>query len=134
MYDRGAREVSRRWRLDQEGSDTPKLKNNQWNSVLTQNGGVRPGAGRPNGRSSPAMLEMKATFEEIARKHAPEALEILRAQIVGLHDADRRFLDVRALGLRIALYFLWRANPQFCLRPLERGNAIADMTWTQAFY
>jgi hypothetical protein len=34
-------------------------------------GGTRNGAGRPKGRSSPETLAMKATFEEMARFHAP---------------------------------------------------------------
>jgi hypothetical protein len=38
-----------------------------------------PGAGRPKGRSSLATRGIKATFEEMARAHALEALEFLLA-------------------------------------------------------
>jgi hypothetical protein len=40
---------------------------------LGQNGGTRPGAGRPEMAQFPATLEMKATFE-LARAHALLAL------------------------------------------------------------
>jgi hypothetical protein len=53
------------------------LKNNQGNSSLAQYGGARAGAGRPKGRVSHVTLEMKHTFEEMARQHAPACLNRL---------------------------------------------------------
>ena len=44
---------------------------------MASRGGKREGAGRPKGRSNVATLEHKATIEELARAHAPDAIKAL---------------------------------------------------------
>lgn len=44
---------------------------------MAQNGGKRPGAGRPKGRQNKATEAMKATLEELARVHTTTALQTL---------------------------------------------------------
>lgn len=44
---------------------------------MAKRGGKRPGAGRPKGSRDTATVEQKATLEELARSHAPTALDAL---------------------------------------------------------
>lgn len=44
---------------------------------MPKHGGKRSGAGRPKGRRDTATIEQKATIEELARAHAPAAIQTL---------------------------------------------------------
>lgn len=55
--------------------------------MASKRGGKRPGAGRPAGAQSRATRAMKASFSEVARTHAPEALRTL-VQIAKKGESD----------------------------------------------
>lgn len=53
---------------------TPALENNKPKS---KRGGARPGGGRPKGSRDAATIEQKGTLSDLARSHAPAALQTL---------------------------------------------------------
>jgi hypothetical protein len=58
--------------------------------IKSKRGGARPGAGRRKGAINRATEEQKATIEELARSHAPEAIETLATVMKeGQTDAAR---------------------------------------------
>ena len=79
---------------------------------MADHGGARNGAGRPKGRSSPTTLQMKATFQEMARARGPKALEILIAlartienDATGLTASRRHRTEPRtAAGVCVAVH------------------------------
>lgn len=46
-------------------------------NLKSNRGGRRPGAGRPKGAKDRATADLKTSLEELARSHAPEALQVL---------------------------------------------------------
>jgi hypothetical protein len=102
---------------------------------MADHGGACNGAGRPKGRSSPATLQMKATFEEMARAHAPKALEILLAlartsesgatrvtarRNTATHDATKIRWQANAISAQIALVIVRQATARIASIAVER--------------
>lgn len=55
-----------------------------------QHGGARPGAGKPRGAKTKATIAQKATFAELAKKYAPDALETLKSVMTSSQSDSAR--------------------------------------------